>query len=114
VTAETTPDSPRSVNLYWLPLGAGDAPGLSAVRPAGRVGQPSADRDVLEAVGSRRDGTGEMWKSNSLTAWLLARGGHRTDDIAPPSSGRAPDRSAGLVAARRGAGAPGHRGTGAP
>jgi hypothetical protein len=196
---ETIPVDSGSVNLYWLPLGAGDAPGSSLVRLTGRVfeavaagwqhrarcdlyhsalevsldgvrrviemtpvwGQPSADRGVVgegsvglpwlgrsrlfryevrrwsdgvipdldTAVASPRQpdsdraraerllelvgafplktwgqdemGTGEMWNSNSLTAWLLARSGHRTDDIAPPAGGRAPGWSAGLVAARR-------------
>ncbi|GAB3843971.1 hypothetical protein [Dactylosporangium cerinum] len=35
--------------------------------------------------------TGDMWNSNSLTAWLLARSDHHTDDLGPPASGRAPD-----------------------
>ena len=46
--------------------------------------------------------TGEMWNSNSLIAWLLARSGHDTGSIAPPARGRAPGWSAGLrVAARK-------------
>jgi hypothetical protein len=43
--------------------------------------------------------TGEMWNSNSLTAWLLAGSGHRMDRIAPPPGGRAPGWTAGLLAA---------------
>jgi hypothetical protein len=43
--------------------------------------------------------TGEMWNSNSLTAWLLARSGHDTDLIQPPTHGRAPGWSAGLTVA---------------
>jgi hypothetical protein len=47
--------------------------------------------------------TGEMWNSNSLTAWLLARSGHETDSVAAPADGRAPGWHAGLtVAALRG------------
>ena len=46
-------------------------------------------------------GTGEMWNSNSLTSWLLARSGHDTDRICPPHGGRAPGWSAGLVVAAR-------------
>jgi hypothetical protein len=42
---------------------------------------------------------GEMWNSNSLTAWLLARSGHHTGEIEMPARGRAPGWSAGLVAA---------------
>ena len=46
-------------------------------------------------------GTGEMWNSNSLTAWLLERSGHDTRSIMPPAGGRAPGWRAGLVVARR-------------
>jgi hypothetical protein len=45
--------------------------------------------------------TGEMWNSNSLTAWLLARSGHDTDILRPPARGRAPGWTAGLVVAAR-------------
>ena len=51
--------------------------------------------------------TGDMWNSNSLTAWLLASSGHETDLIEPPLHGRAPGWDAGLVvAAGRGTGGP--------
>lgn len=46
-------------------------------------------------------GTGEMWNSNSMVAWLLARSGHETDRITPPAGGRAPGWNAGLVLADR-------------
>jgi hypothetical protein len=45
--------------------------------------------------------TGEMWNSNSLIAWLLACSGHDTDELRPPTHGRAPGWSAGLVVAAR-------------
>ena len=45
--------------------------------------------------------TGEMWNSNSLVSWLLARSGHDPADVAPPDRGRAPGWRAGLVAAAR-------------
>jgi hypothetical protein len=45
--------------------------------------------------------TGEMWNSNSLIAWLLARSGHDTDSIEPPAHGRAPGWFAGLCVAAR-------------
>jgi hypothetical protein len=48
--------------------------------------------------------TGDMWNSNSLTAWLLARSGHDTGLVEPPPRGRAPGWSAGLVFAARQAG----------
>jgi hypothetical protein len=44
---------------------------------------------------------GEMWNSNSVVSWLLARAGIDTDPIRPPSGGRAPGWDAGLVIARR-------------
>ena len=66
-------------------------------------------RQVLDLVpafptvtwGRDEFGTGEMWNSNSLIAWLLARTGHRTDLVKPPVRGRAPGWSAGLVVAAR-------------
>jgi hypothetical protein len=45
--------------------------------------------------------TGEMWNSNSLTAWLLARTGHDTAAVRPPTGGRAPGWAAGLTVAAR-------------
>jgi hypothetical protein len=44
---------------------------------------------------------GEMWNSNSLVAWLLAKSGLDTGTIGPPGNGRAPGWSAGLVVAAR-------------
>ena len=44
---------------------------------------------------------GEMWNSNSLTAWLIARSGLETESIRPPAGGRAPGWRAGLVVAGR-------------
>lgn len=49
--------------------------------------------------------TGDMWNSNSLIAWLLARSGHDTDLLRPPFLGRAPGWDAGLLVAARHAGA---------
>lgn len=46
-------------------------------------------------------GAGEMWNSNSLTSWLLARTGHDVPGIALPPHGRAPGWRAGLVLAAR-------------
>ena len=45
--------------------------------------------------------TGEMWNSNSLTAWLIARSGIDAESIQPPAAGRAPGWRAGVVVARR-------------
>ena len=45
--------------------------------------------------------TGDMWNSNSVIAWLIARSGSDTESIQPPAAGRAPGWQAGLVVARR-------------
>ena len=44
---------------------------------------------------------GEMWNSNSVTAWLIARGGIDASSLRPPVPGRAPGWHAGLVVASR-------------
>ena len=64
---------------------------------------------VLDLVGSvpalvwGRDelGIGEMWNSNSIVSWLLARSDIPTEAIRPPPGGRAPGWAAGVAAARR-------------
>jgi hypothetical protein len=70
---------------------------------------PRLARRLLDLVGDLpsplwgRDelGTGGMWNSNSVIAWLLASSGLPMDGIRPPAGGRAPGWEAGLVAARR-------------
>jgi hypothetical protein len=70
---------------------------------------PRRARDLLDLVESLpalvwgRDelGTGEMWNSNSVISWLLARSGLPANAIRPPAGGRAPGWQAGLVTARR-------------
>ncbi len=47
-------------------------------------------------------GSGDMWNSNSLISWLLARSGHDTDTVPMPRHARAPGWAAGLVAASAG------------
>jgi hypothetical protein len=47
-------------------------------------------------------GTGEMWNSNSVIAWVMARSGIDTASVQPPTGGRAPGWKAGLLVARRG------------
>jgi hypothetical protein len=44
-------------------------------------------------------GAGDMWNSNSLISWLLARSGHDVDRVELPPRGRAPGWRAGLVLA---------------
>ena len=46
-------------------------------------------------------GTGEMWNSNSVIAWVIASSGIATESIRPPAGGRAPGWRAGLEVARR-------------
>jgi hypothetical protein len=46
-------------------------------------------------------GTGEMWNSNSIVAWALARTGHDMSTIRPPARGRAPGWGAGIELAER-------------
>jgi hypothetical protein len=57
------------------------------------VPTPVWGRDELKA--------GEMWNSNSMTAWLIAAAGLPTDLLRPPIRGRAPGWHAGLEVARR-------------
>lgn len=58
-----------------------------------QVPRPVWGRDELRA--------GEMWNSNSVIAWLIARAGLDADSIQPPAGGRAPGWNAGLVVAQR-------------
>jgi hypothetical protein len=64
---------------------------LLALAP--QVPTPVWGRDELRA--------GEMWNSNSLIAWLIARSGLDAETIKPPPGGRAPGWNAGLVVARQ-------------
>jgi hypothetical protein len=41
--------------------------------------------------------TGEMWNSNSVVSWALARAGAHVETIHPPTNGRAPGWDAGLA-----------------
>jgi hypothetical protein len=45
--------------------------------------------------------TGEMWNSNSVVSWVLARSGASVDGVHPPTRGRAPGWNAGLAVASR-------------
>jgi hypothetical protein len=72
-------------------------------------GDPLLARRLLDLVGCLpspvwgRDelGAGEMWNSNSVISWLLARSGLPTNEMSAPAGGRAPGWEAGLVMARR-------------
>jgi hypothetical protein len=57
------------------------------------VPTPVWGRDELQA--------GEMWNSNSVISWLIARSRLAVEAVHPPAGGRAPGWHAGLVVARR-------------
>ena len=60
-------------------------------------------RQVPRLVWGRDEfGTGEMWNSNSVIAWVLSRSGLHPEAINPPAGGRAPGWRAGVVVAGRG------------
>ena len=70
---------------------------------------PDCARRLLELVpeaptpvwGRDELGAGEMWNSNSLISWLIARCGLAVQSIHPPQGGRAPGWQAGIVIAYR-------------
>ena len=70
---------------------------------------PDCGRRLLELVpqvptavwGRDELRTGEMWNSNSLISWLIARSGLDVESVQPPLGGRAPGWRAGIVMARR-------------
>jgi hypothetical protein len=70
---------------------------------------PGHARRLLELVpkvptlvwGRDELGTGEMWNSNSLISWLIARSDLDVESVNPPSGGRAPGWHAGIVVANR-------------
>jgi hypothetical protein len=70
---------------------------------------PAIARAVLECVprvptlvwGRDELGTGDMWNSNSVIAWVLARSGIDAGSIRPPAGGRAPGWRAGVELAAR-------------
>ena len=87
----------------------GVIPDVSYAVEMTRVADVAPARNILDLVPSvptlvwGRDelGAGDMWNSNSVTSWLLARAGVDVSRLGPPAGGRAPGWDAGLVAARR-------------
>ncbi len=79
-------DSPRRLSSD------GDRAGRVLDRVA-RIPTPVWGRDQL--------GTGEMWNSNSVIAWVLASSGIDAAAIKPPPGGRAPGWRAGVALAGR-------------
>jgi hypothetical protein len=82
--------------------------------PRRLTGDADRARRVLDVIrkvptpvwGRDQLGTGEMWNSNSVIAWVIARSGMDSESIRPPEGGRAPGWSAGLALARRQDGEP--------
>ena len=81
-----------------------------AVESPRRLGEdPDRARRLLELVpqvptpvwGRDELHAGEMWNSNSLISWLIARSGLDVESIRLPRGGRAPGWHAGIVVARR-------------
>lgn len=89
----------------------GVIPDLAWAVGEARLAVDDADRArrVLDLVGQvplatwGRDelGAGDMWNSNSLVSWLLARAGADLSALGPPPNGRAPGWRAGLTLAAR-------------
>jgi hypothetical protein len=82
---------------------------LEAVASPQRLSNdPDRARRVLDLVGSvpalvwgRDDlAIGDMWNSNSVVSWLLARSGLPMEGIRPPVAGRAPGWDVGIATAR--------------
>ncbi|MEY2431404.1 MAG: hypothetical protein QOC92_1129 [Acidimicrobiaceae bacterium] len=74
-------------------VGDGEARARAVFDLVPLVPTPVWGRDELHA--------GEMWNSNSVTAWLLSRSGIDIEAIRPPGNGRAPGWDAGLAVAGR-------------
>jgi hypothetical protein len=80
-----------------------------AVESPRRLSDEEEWRRVLDLVarvptpvwGRDEFGTGDMWNSNSVIAWVIASSGLDAGSIRPPKRGRAPGWQAGLVVARR-------------
>jgi hypothetical protein len=83
-----------------------------AVESPRRLSENNAERarrlldlvpEVPTAVWGRDElAAGEMWNSNSVVSWLIARAGLDAQSIRPPQGGRAPGWRAGIVVAGRG------------
>jgi hypothetical protein len=74
-------------------VGDGDVPPRDVFDLVPLIPTPVWGRDELRA--------GEMWNSNSVTAWLLVCAGLDADASRPPNGGRAPGWDAGVAVANR-------------
>jgi hypothetical protein len=83
--------------------------GEAVESPQQLTGDPLLAQHILDLVpavptlvwGRDESQAGEMWNSNSLISWLIARSGLHVESVHPPAGGRAPGWRAGLVVARR-------------
>jgi hypothetical protein len=83
--------------------------GEAVESPQQLTGDPLVAQHVLDLVpavpalvwGRDESQAGEMWNSNSLISWLIARSGLHVESVHPPAGGRAPGWRAGLMVARR-------------
>lgn len=82
---EEAVDSPRR-------LSADEELGERLLEFVAQVPTPTWGRDELR--------TGEMWNSNSVIAWVLARAGVDAAMVEPPAGGRAPGWQAGVAVVR--------------
>lgn len=87
--------------LRVVPSGVDES---AVVASSARVSLPAGVLDDLAHVpgytwGRDEAAVGDMWTSNSVVAWLLARAG--VNEVAPPPGHRAPGWAAGTVVARR-------------
>jgi hypothetical protein len=78
----------------------------SPVRVTDEVEVATRILDLLPSIptpvwGRDEFGAGEMWNSNSVVSWVLARSGAPVENIHPPVNGRAPGWDAGLAIAAR-------------
>jgi hypothetical protein len=78
----------------------------SPVRLSSDAGQAHRLLDLVPSVptpvwGRDELGAGEMWNSNSIISWLIARSGIAAEMIPLPKRGRAPGWEAGIAVARR-------------
>jgi hypothetical protein len=78
----------------------------SPLRVADDLARASQLLDLVPSVpalawGRDEGHTGDMWNSNSVISWLLARAGLDVDAIHPPAGGRAPGWHAGIELAVR-------------
>jgi hypothetical protein len=80
------------------------AEAVSCVRLADDLARAERILDLVPSVpplvwGRDERHTGDMWNSNSVVSWLLARAGIEAARVSPPSGGRAPGWRAGIAIA---------------